>query len=243
MTRDDLGPRLEPLRGRLYAIAYSYTHNHAESEDLVQEAFVKALRASESFDGSNLGKWLSSILKNSAKTAHRDNAYRASRLDSYADAIATVQLPNQDMRLSVTEAWNRSTPMLRMNAVGHSEQEIARLFGKTVSATHRAITKARAALVSLLILLPGLAMAHGEAHWIAADASYRDAAGAHCCGVSDCQPARPGEIERVDGGWLHVPTGTVLIDGTRGIYPSIEARTFRCVRGGALKCVFPAMGI
>ena len=87
------------------------------------------------------------------------------------------------------------------------------------------------------------ALAHGEAHWIAANSEYRDAAGAHCCGVSDCQPAAPGEIERVPEGWLHVPTGTVLIDGIRGIYPSIEARTFRCVRGGTIKCVFPAMGI
>jgi hypothetical protein len=76
------------------------------------------------------------------------------------------------------------------------------------------------------------AIAHGEAHWIAAESTYRDAGGAH-----------PGEIERIEGGWLHVPTGTVLMDGMRGIYPSIEARTFRCVRGGQLKCVFPAAGI
>lgn len=91
----------------------------------------------------------------------------------------------------------------------------------------------------------GLAMdarGHGAAFWIM-DSVYKDRYGMGCCGETDCRIAEPGEIVRVKGGWLHVPTDTEILDDERGIYPSIDAQMWRCVRGGELKCVFPAAGM
>lgn len=99
------------------------------------------------------------------------------------------------------------------------------------------------ALATLAIVATfNAAFGHGAADWIRANPAYVDRNGVHCCGPTDCRVAAPGEIERVIGGWVHVPTGTALSDGERGVYYSKDAQVWRCVRAGVLKCVFPGMG-
>lgn len=111
-------------------------------------------------------------------------------------------------------------------------------------ATRLMLTLAGAAVLLLIAsLLAPRAGAHGDAAWIAADARYVDRNGTHCCGTTDCRAAEPGEIVRISGGWRHQPTGTEIQDGERGVYPSERGVLFFCARGGALKCVFPAVGI
>lgn len=85
--------------------------------------------------------------------------------------------------------------------------------------------------------------AHGDAEWIMKDPRYVDGAGVHCCGPTDCSRAEPGEIRRVEGGWMHVPTGTYLADGQRGIYFSKDADLWRCARSGVLRCLFLPLGV
>lgn len=49
----------------LYSYALALTHNHAEAEDLVQETYVRAMRAMGSLRAdSNLKAWLFTILRN-----------------------------------------------------------------------------------------------------------------------------------------------------------------------------------
>ena len=72
--------------------------------------------------------------------------------------------------------------------------------------------------------------------------AYYDKYDTHCCGPMDCSVIAPGEMQRIAGGWKHVPTGSVLMDGEKGNYQSIDAQMWRCVRAGELKCVFPGAG-
>ncbi len=59
----------------LYSAAMRMTHNQADAEDLVQETFLKAYRAFDSYhDGTNLKAWLYRILTNTYI-----NSYRAKR--------------------------------------------------------------------------------------------------------------------------------------------------------------------
>ncbi len=56
----------------LYSAALRMTHNAADAEDLVQETFLKAYRAYESFqEGTNLKAWLYRILTNTYINIYR----------------------------------------------------------------------------------------------------------------------------------------------------------------------------
>lgn len=57
--------QLKPIRPRLYRLAYSWSHNAALSEDLVQETLIKALKNADQLrDPALLNSWLFSILAN-----------------------------------------------------------------------------------------------------------------------------------------------------------------------------------
>lgn len=68
-------PFLDPL----YSYAFTLTSNSTEAEDLVQETFLKAFRAFESFrEGTNLKAWLFRILKNTfINEFHQKKRYEA----------------------------------------------------------------------------------------------------------------------------------------------------------------------
>jgi RNA polymerase sigma-70 factor (ECF subfamily) len=69
---DDAATHLEAL----HRVSRRLTRNHADAEDLVQDAYVRALRGSSRFQaGTNLKAWLMTILRNLASN-HRRDAYR-----------------------------------------------------------------------------------------------------------------------------------------------------------------------
>jgi RNA polymerase sigma factor (sigma-70 family) len=47
-----------------YRLARSFTHNHADAEDLVQDAAVRALRYFQTFSGGNARAWFLTIVRN-----------------------------------------------------------------------------------------------------------------------------------------------------------------------------------
>lgn len=62
---NDLHNQLEQIRPRLYRLAYSWSHNAALADDLVQETMIKALKnAAQLRDPALLNSWLFSILAN-----------------------------------------------------------------------------------------------------------------------------------------------------------------------------------
>lgn len=62
---NSLEEQLRPIRPKLYRLAYSWSHNAALSEDLVQETLIKALKNEDQLrDPALLNSWLFSILAN-----------------------------------------------------------------------------------------------------------------------------------------------------------------------------------
>jgi RNA polymerase sigma-70 factor, ECF subfamily len=63
--------------GDLRKLSLRLTRNRADADDLVQDAYLRAFRASGSFTpGTNLKAWLHTILRNAARNRRRDQ-YRA----------------------------------------------------------------------------------------------------------------------------------------------------------------------
>jgi hypothetical protein len=58
-----------------------------------------------------------------------------------------------------------------------------------------------AVAVAALALLAPVAWAHGDADWIMADRAYKDLAGTHCCGPSDCEPVPVESATYSRDGW------------------------------------------
>src|SRR5690349_11987912 len=67
----------------LYRTALRLTRVPADAEDLVQETYLKAFRAADSFKpGTNLRAWLFTILHNTARNRVRDRARDTVAVDS-----------------------------------------------------------------------------------------------------------------------------------------------------------------
>jgi len=66
----------------LYSAALRMTRNSADAEDLVQETFLKAYRAFDSFEeGTNLKAWLYRILTNTFINSYRASKRRPEKAD------------------------------------------------------------------------------------------------------------------------------------------------------------------
>jgi len=87
----------------LYRAALRLTRVPADAEDLVQETYLKAFRAADTFEpGSNLRAWLFTILHNTARNRARDRARDTVAIDSeIVDRAADAPPPGS--RASVVE--------------------------------------------------------------------------------------------------------------------------------------------
>jgi RNA polymerase sigma-70 factor (ECF subfamily) len=89
-----------PLFDQLYNFAHWLTHDRAEAEDLVQEAYTKALRGFASFQqGTNFRAWMYRILR---------NTFLSSRTG--LKATATLQFDLEADSAPLPETTDTSTP-------------------------------------------------------------------------------------------------------------------------------------
>lgn len=94
-------------------------------------------------------------------------------------------------------------------------------------------------LASLMLSVPAVAFAHGDAAWIQRDPRYvtniaTSAGYSHCCGPADCEMAPEGAIRQSPAGWVIPSTGQVIpysrmAEGRQAFY-SIDGRPWWCRR-------------
>ena len=89
----------------LYRTALRLTRVPADAEDLVQETYLKAFRAADSFEpGTNLRAWLFTILHNTARNRARDRARDTVTVDSeVVDRAADAPASGGDGRVDTPE--------------------------------------------------------------------------------------------------------------------------------------------
>ena len=150
---------------QLYSAAMRMTRNPADAEDLVQETFLKAYRAYDSFEaGTNLKAWLYRILTNTYINKYRKESRRPNEVDlgtvedlylyrrigseESADVARTTEdrvldgLVESDIKHAVESLpENFRLPVLLADLEGFSYKEIAEILdvpiGTVMSRLHR----------------------------------------------------------------------------------------------------------
>jgi RNA polymerase sigma-70 factor (ECF subfamily) len=150
---------------QLYSAAMRMARNPSDAEDLVQETFLKAYRAYDSFEeGTNLKAWLYRILTNTYINKYRKDSRRPSETDlgdvedlylyrrlgseDTVDVSRTTEdrvldgLVESDIKAAVEELpENFRMPVLLADLEGFSYKEIAEILdipiGTVMSRLHR----------------------------------------------------------------------------------------------------------
>ncbi len=100
---------LLPHVDALTTFAYHLTYNEEDAKDLVQESFMKAYRALDSYnEGTNAKAWLFKILKNAYINQYRKKSRRPTKVDfeefiGYQDRDDASATEYQDLREEIFE--------------------------------------------------------------------------------------------------------------------------------------------
>jgi RNA polymerase sigma-70 factor (ECF subfamily) len=91
-----------PLRNLLYRHAFRMSHNHADAEDLVQEAVLRAYAHFDSFrSGTNLNGWLITILTNTYINTYRKKRRQPTQYST--DQLSDRYLTEANARSAASE--------------------------------------------------------------------------------------------------------------------------------------------
>ena len=169
--RDELFDReFLPLMDSLYNFAYHLTYNEEDSNDLVQETYMKAYRFIDSYEqGTNAKAWLFKILKNAFINEYRRKSKQPARVD-YEDVVAYQDLEDArpagtvDLRQEifqgmigdeVTRAINSlpvdfRTVILLCDVEGFTYEEIAKIIDIPIGTVRSRLHRSREMLKVML---------------------------------------------------------------------------------------------
>jgi len=145
-----------------YNLARWLMGNHADAEDVVQDAYMRALAGAEQFRGGDQRAWLLSIVRNGCYSSHRRQRVReATDFDEAVHGEDTItpspeQLTiSRDTRQRVQRAIESLTPEFREVIVlrefeGLSYKEIAEVVVAPVGTVMSRLSRARAQLALAL---------------------------------------------------------------------------------------------
>ena len=147
----------------LYNVAYYLTRNAPDAEDLVQDTYVRAIRAATQFArGTNLKAWLFCILRNTFLSLHRrrrfhpigglaalagltDRGHHEGRRDDLElDRLRNVV--REDIERALMTLSEPARTVILLDFEGLTEAEVAQVVGCAVGTVKSRLARARAAL-------------------------------------------------------------------------------------------------
>jgi len=151
---------MEPYRRELVAYCYRLTRSLPEAEDLAQEAFVRAFRALDSFEGRATPRaWLYKIAHNLCLNHVQRRPPPWESLDGLDEAhqpqsgrsVEAQGQEHEDVRLGFVALMQSLPPRQRAalvlrDVLGWSAEEAARILETTVPAVKNALARARQTL-------------------------------------------------------------------------------------------------
>ncbi len=154
------GEMLLPHLGAAYNLARWLTRNPSDADDIVQEAYLKALRSSSGYRGGDTRAWLLAIVRNAFYTSLRRKGAATEPLDEQAHAAPENGGPEalalrDAARESVRTALEQLPPEFREVVVlrdieGLSYHEIAAATGAPIGTVMSRLARARKRLCECL---------------------------------------------------------------------------------------------
>jgi RNA polymerase sigma-70 factor (ECF subfamily) len=148
------------LAPNLRAFALSICGSADKADDLVQETMLRAITRIDSFQpGTNLGAWLTTILRNCFLSELRKRRYEVEDADgAYAHALRAA--PEQESALEFKELraalreipFNQREALLLVGAAGLSYEDTATICQATTGTIKSRINRARSRLAALLAI-------------------------------------------------------------------------------------------
>jgi RNA polymerase sigma-70 factor, ECF subfamily len=152
-----------PMFAALYNFAHWLTQNREEAEDLVQEAYLKALKGFASFQqGTNFRAWMYRILRNTFLTSRSGLRVKMTvPLDREEDAVGTpggtpeaALLARADQEMLQSALERLPVPfrevILLCDVEEMSYQEIAEVIGIPIGTVMSRLSRARKSMRELL---------------------------------------------------------------------------------------------
>ncbi|MGD8484125.1 MAG: RNA polymerase sigma factor [Thioalkalispiraceae bacterium] len=151
--------QLELLRPRLYRLAFSWTQDHALSDDLTQETLVKAIKSSSQLrDKKKLHSWAFGILHN----CYRDHFRKHKKLENVDDYdFIDERQPDTDYEhFSITDAVRNAVSRLPENQrqivtlvdlENFSYADVAQILDVPIGTVMSRLCRARKALAQKLL--------------------------------------------------------------------------------------------
>ena len=144
--------------GTLQALSRRMTPNRTEADDLVQDAYLNAFRASHRYEpGTNLRAWLFTILRNTYYT----NVLRRRREvrdedGNYAGALKSAPTQDWSVAMRSLQAALQQLPdehreaLILVGAAGLSYEEAAEICGCALGTIKSRVNRARARLLKIM---------------------------------------------------------------------------------------------
>ena len=139
MVSNENFPRLVHLyKDMIFRLAYSYTKNHFDADDITQNVLVQLYKTDKTFKSeAHLRNWLVRVTVNQCKNLFRVPWRKHENLEDYANTLSFEEVESEDLFFTVMSL----SPKYRVTLLlyyyeGYSIREIARILDvpeKTVS--------------------------------------------------------------------------------------------------------------
>ena len=150
MDNDELCRYIKLYHQTVYRAVFSYLHNVSETEDIVQETFVKLFNTNKSFESDEHCKaWLIRVAINLSKNLLR--SFRFTHTEELDEAIpmeSTAECDLADALSALPPKYRAAIHLYYFE--GYSAKEIAKILGVSVTAVTTRLARARERLKALM---------------------------------------------------------------------------------------------
>lgn len=153
MTNLEFDNTVKRYIGMLYRIAFNYLKNKEDSEDAVQNVFIRLFRYGKNFKSEeHLKAWLIRVTINESKRILSNNRkHSAVDIEKVANELYVDEVEKRDFSIELMKLNPiYSTTLYLYYYEGYKTEEIASILSKTTAAVNVILSRARKQLKELL---------------------------------------------------------------------------------------------